>query len=90
MRRGLTIFEEGIPVSDLALADGTTTTFTVSAVLDIGGEETTAVLPLEVTIAALPGATYWHAGDGHVHTTTWSDGPRSLDSQVSFAKNDGQ
>lgn len=89
-RRGFAAFKDGIPVSDLELTDGTTTTFTVRATLDVGGTEETIILPLEVTIAALPTQTYWHGGDGHVHSSTWSDGGFTLDSQVSAAKNDGQ
>ncbi len=89
------VFERGpavrpitVPVGDLALADGTTTTFTVTATFDVAGIERTATLPLTVSIAALPAQPFWNAGDGHLHTT-WSDGWNSMDTQVSSAKNSG-
>lgn len=90
MRHGLTAFENGIHVASLALADGTTTTFTVRATLDVAGQKTALELPLTVTVAALPSVVNWHSGDGHAHSSTWSDGLYSLDSQASRARNDGQ
>ncbi len=78
-----------VPVGDLELEDGTTATFTVTATFDAAGAEKTAVLPLAVTVATLPTALYWGAGDGHVHSSEWSDGWNTLSAQVSAAKSYG-
>jgi len=83
-------FQDGIPATTLALADGTETTLTVHATVDIAGERSVLAMPLRVTVAALPSVASWYAGDGHVHSSTWSDGLYSLDAQVSRAKSDGQ
>jgi len=89
-KRALVAFGDGIPARALALADGAETTLTVRATLDVAGERSVLTLPLRVTVAALPSVASWHAGDGHVHSSTWSDGLYSLDAQASRAKSDGQ
>lgn len=89
LRQGLVLFDDGLPVVDLALADGSTTTFTVRVSLSVGSVQRTLALPLTVSVAALPSVAYWYAGDGHVHST-WSDGLYPLSSQVAKAKYDGQ
>jgi hypothetical protein len=89
LARGLATPRIAVPVGDLELADGTTTTFTVTAAIEVAGAKKTAVLPIVATVAALPTASYWGAGDGHVHSSTWSDGWESLSWQVSDAKNNG-
>ena len=78
-----------VPLGGLDLQDGQTATFTVTATFDAVGARTTATLPLAVTVAALPSAPYWGAGDGHVHSSEWSDGWNTMATQVSSAKSYG-
>ena len=78
-----------VPVDDLELTDSTTTTLTATAVFDVAGEKQTAVLPLAVTVAGMPAHPYWSAGDGHVHSSTWSDGWYSVASRASQAVANG-
>lgn len=87
--RGFSAARIEVPVADLALADGTTSTFTVSADFEVGGQKQTAALPLSVSVAAIPTQASWAAGDGHVHDSVWSDGWDSLSTQVSDAKASG-
>lgn len=86
LARGIPQPRVSVPVGDLSLEDGVTTTFTVTASLDVAGEPTTLVMPLAATVAMIPSATYWGSGDGHVHSSTWSDGWDTLSWQVGDAK----
>ncbi len=88
LARGL-VSDVRVRVDDLGMRDGTTTTFTATATFEIDGVPTTAALPLAVTVATLPAAPSWSMGDGHVHSSDWSDGWRSLSSQVSDAQASG-
>ena len=54
LERGFSATGIDVPVADLALADGTTTTFTVSADFEVGGQKPTTVVPLSVSMAAIP------------------------------------
>jgi hypothetical protein len=86
LREGYVAPRVDVPVADLALEDGSTTTVLVTAEFESDASVETATLPLTVSVAAIPVQSPWAAGDGHVHDSNWSDGWDSLATQVSDAK----
>ena len=79
-----------VPAGDLQLRDGSTSTLVATAVVAVGAQETTVALPLAVTVAALPSETDWGAGDGHVHSNTWSVGSYTIAQRAVQAVSTGQ
>ncbi|MEW6724411.1 MAG: CehA/McbA family metallohydrolase [Bacillota bacterium] len=79
-----------VDVSSLALEAGSLGKMTVGVEGTVDGRKAQVVVEADYQALALPGASGWYGGDGHVHTS-WSPDVWfiSLDSRVKYAKDNG-
>lgn len=81
-----------VPVDEFKLKDGESIKLFTTVTFEVEKETRSTTAQTLVTIAALPTATYWYGGDGHVHSD-WSPdviGPNtSINARTSYAAANG-